>query len=188
MSMKQKGIIIALILGVLMLILPDGKRFRYTVNPEKMGELIYGGKGWIGAEDIAERLKADIKSVNVIDIREMRDYDSGSIRGAVHIPVKLLLTGMIIEEKLDNKKLNVLLCNDGSTSIQAWMVLHAGGMRVFALKGGFNEWKGRIKDISLYDGMDEEALKNAAAITSSSSVPKKKTAPVIKAAPASEGC
>jgi rhodanese-related sulfurtransferase len=77
----------------------------------------------------------------VLDIRDKKDFDSGHVVDAVHIPMTKLSARVT---ELDKHKADpvIVACRLGSQSIDAVKVLKSAGFtQVLRLSGGMTEWR-----------------------------------------------
>jgi len=159
LSKGKIAIIAAVVIGLFLVLLPDGQRWRFTVEPAKMGDKILANEGFISVAEIEKQLKAGDKNLKVLDIRDESARRKGTIKGSEHVPLMMLMSKYYVPRNLDKKKTYALLCSDGTQSIQTWMVLQSAGYNVFAVRGGFKGWLAAVKDISLYENISAEELK-----------------------------
>lgn len=86
------------------------------------------------------QLCAENKDIQVIDVREIHEWEAGHIEGADHCPLSLLLQGL----RPDNLKKDepiILYCKGGVRSMQALHILHAQGYAdVKSMRGGYDLW------------------------------------------------
>ena len=81
----------------------------------------------------AIELLAIYKDVSIIDVRELDEYVSGHISGAVHIP---LSTIPVRQNEIDKSKTHYLICEAGGRSGQAGRFLEDQGFDVVNIAGG----------------------------------------------------
>ena len=81
----------------------------------------------------AIELLAIYKNVSVIDVRELDEYVSGHIPGAIHIP---LSTIPVRQNEIDKSKTQYLICEAGGRSAQAGKFLEELGFEVVNIAGG----------------------------------------------------
>ena len=89
-------------------------------------------------EITTQELKSILKTVQLIDVREQREWDSGHIPGAVHIPIKNLPEKL---KSLDKRNLIVTYCQIGNRSLEAQKLLAKKGFQARTLKGGLEKWQ-----------------------------------------------
>lgn len=79
----------------------------------------------------------------VIDIRPKKEWDTGRITGALHMPLADL-DRRIDEIKADKDKPLIVVCNLGQAAGTATRKLQAAGFtQAVRLKGGMTEWRGQ---------------------------------------------
>jgi rhodanese-related sulfurtransferase len=81
----------------------------------------------------ALELLAIYKNVSIIDVRELDEYVSGHIPGAIHIP---LSTIPVRQAEIDKTKTQYLICEAGGRSGQAGKFLEDQGFDVVNIAGG----------------------------------------------------
>jgi rhodanese-related sulfurtransferase len=89
-----------------------------------------------------ETLVVDGKPVNLIDVREVDEVDTGKIPEAIHIPLGLLEFRM---HELDKSKEYVMVCRSGARSGRACQFLESHGFKVTNMTGGMLAWEGETK-------------------------------------------
>ncbi|MCK4766434.1 MAG: rhodanese-like domain-containing protein [Candidatus Aminicenantes bacterium] len=136
---KQTGILIALILGVVMLFLPAQDSSKYRFDPEKIAENITESRDQLDPRTLSEWIIEGRRDFFLVDIRDEKDFTTGSIEGAENIPLSQLLKKSTLDE-LPEDKMIILYSNGSSHAGQAWLVLQAAGIDAFVLEGGFNYW------------------------------------------------
>ncbi|WP_017472297.1 rhodanese-like domain-containing protein [Amphibacillus jilinensis] len=87
--------------------------------------------------------KEGYRKAQLIDVREQKEYDAGHIWGARNIPVTQLKQR---QKELRKDMPLYLYCQSGSRSSRAaWLLYKNGYKELYDLKGGFKQWKGKIK-------------------------------------------
>jgi glyoxylase-like metal-dependent hydrolase (beta-lactamase superfamily II)/rhodanese-related sulfurtransferase len=93
----------------------------------------------ITVTDLADLLRDEPDQVNVLDVREPAELDSGAIENAVNIPLGKLKTRTA---ELDSAKLLAVHCKGGyRSSIAASLLRRAGFTNIANVTGGFDAWK-----------------------------------------------
>lgn len=87
--------------------------------------------------DIARRLKND-ENLNIIDVREDNEVETGKIPGAKHIPLGEILTRL---DELDKETEYIMVCRSGNRSGLASEWLAEKGFKVKNMVGGMSNWE-----------------------------------------------
>ncbi|MBJ8349028.1 rhodanese-like domain-containing protein [Streptococcus zalophi] len=82
------------------------------------------------------------KSLNLIDVREKYEYESGHIPGAQNLPLSDLQFSF---QTLDQEKEYYIICQSGSRSLMASQFLSAKGFHVTNIEGGTSAWQGTLE-------------------------------------------
>ncbi|MCY0892883.1 MAG: rhodanese-like domain-containing protein [Acidibacillus sp.] len=91
--------------------------------------------------DVKERLKEN-KNLQIIDVREPYEYNSGHIPGAISIPL-----GQLQERhsEIDKNSEAVIVCLSGGRSSSACNFLQSAGFKnIYNLMGGMSGWDGDV--------------------------------------------
>lgn len=80
------------------------------------------------------------RGINLIDIRETYEYNSGSIKGAKNIPMMNLLSTP--EKYLKKDREYYIMCQSGGRSSRACDALSKGGYDVVNVSGGVGSYVG----------------------------------------------
>lgn len=82
------------------------------------------------------------EKLNILDVRESNEWESGHIHGAKHIPL-----GIISERhnELDPQKEIIVVCRSGNRSGLACEHLESLGYKVVNMTGGMSQWTGDIE-------------------------------------------
>ena len=84
----------------------------------------------------------------IVDLRSRKDFESGHIIDALHIPMAELKGAQARLKKHDDKPI-LLYCDAGTTSPRAVKEIKQLGLdRVYALRGGINAWRGESLPVS----------------------------------------
>jgi len=101
----------------------------------------------IEAGALAKHLASQSKSLKIIDVREMSEIQTGTIPGAIPMPlatVPLRLAELTHDEEV------VMICRSGARSAQACMyMLQQGFKNVYNLRGGMFAWAGSGQPLGL---------------------------------------
>ncbi|MBJ6364069.1 rhodanese-like domain-containing protein [Paenibacillus sp. GCM10012307] len=92
-------------------------------------------------EELAAKL-ADGEKVNLVDVREVEEWEEGHIQEARLIPLSEL-TERLDELKQDEPPI-VLICRSGNRSGKASAYLASQGYNVVNIAGGMLDWSGDV--------------------------------------------
>lgn len=95
----------------------------------------------IQATEVAQRL-ANGEQLNLIDVREVAEVESGHIPGIVNIPLGLLEFRL---HELDKKKPYIMVCRSSARSGQATAFLTDQGYDATNMVGGMLAWEGDVE-------------------------------------------
>lgn len=82
------------------------------------------------------------QAMNLIDVREVDEVESGHIPGIIHIPLGLLEFRM---HELNKNEPYVMVCRSGGRSGSATQFLESQGFDVSNMVGGMLAWNGEVK-------------------------------------------
>ncbi|MEB2300107.1 rhodanese-like domain-containing protein [Lysinibacillus xylanilyticus] len=82
------------------------------------------------------------QAINLIDVREVDEVESGHIPGIIHIPLGLLEFRM---HELNKNEPYIMVCRSGGRSGSATQFLESHGFDVSNMVGGMLSWNGEVK-------------------------------------------
>ena len=82
------------------------------------------------------------QAINLIDVREVDEVESGHIPGITHIPLGLL---EFRTHELNKNEPYVMVCRSGGRSGSATQFLESQGFDVSNMVGGMLAWSGEVK-------------------------------------------
>jgi rhodanese-related sulfurtransferase len=91
----------------------------------------------VKSDGVVELQAAVLRGEQVIDVRELHEFDSGHVTGAVHIPMSVIPVRMNEIEK--NEEIWVI-CQSGNRSGQVTEYLTQHGYRATNVEGGTKAW------------------------------------------------
>ncbi|WP_163102038.1 rhodanese-like domain-containing protein [Peribacillus alkalitolerans] len=89
-----------------------------------------------------EKLLMENAPINLVDVREVEEVQSGKIPKAIHIPLGLLEFRM---HELDKSKEYIIVCRSGARSSRATQFLEGKGYQVINMTGGMLDWHGALE-------------------------------------------
>ncbi|MEI6291378.1 MAG: rhodanese-like domain-containing protein [Chloroflexota bacterium] len=91
----------------------------------------------VKVNELHERLKVE-KDLFVLDVREMDEYTSGHIQGAMLIPLGQL--GGKLKSLPQDREI-ICVCASGSRSFSAASMLRSSGLNAINMSGGMFTWQ-----------------------------------------------
>jgi rhodanese-related sulfurtransferase len=95
---------------------------------------------------VHERL-ADIQ---LVDCRELYEWEAGRVEGAVHLPLNSIMAGA--GSDLDRDRPIAVICRSGNRSELAAMMLQARGFEAYNVAGGMEAWEAEGLPFTAGDG------------------------------------
>ncbi|HJV46807.1 MAG TPA: rhodanese-like domain-containing protein [Bacillota bacterium] len=92
-------------------------------------------------QEVMEMIKSK-EDIEIIDVRESEEWESGHIPTAKHIPLGELSERM---NELDKTKETIMVCRSGNRSSKACQFLSQMGYSVINMNGGMMNWSGEVK-------------------------------------------
>ncbi len=89
-----------------------------------------------------ELLVIEKKRLNIIDVREVDEVETGKIPGAVNIPLGLIEFRM---HELDKSKEYIMVCRSGARSGRASQLLESYGFNIINMVDGMLSWEGKTE-------------------------------------------
>ncbi|MDR7236733.1 rhodanese-like domain-containing protein [Neobacillus drentensis] len=89
-----------------------------------------------------ETLLNEGKKLDIIDVREVGEFATGKISGAVNIPLGLVEFRM---HELNKSKEYIMVCRSGGRSGRATQFLESYGFNVINMAGGMLAWEGIVE-------------------------------------------
>ncbi|MGE7952873.1 rhodanese-like domain-containing protein [Lysinibacillus xylanilyticus] len=95
----------------------------------------------ISAKEVQQVIEQG-QALNLIDVRELDEVESGHIPGIIHVPLGLLEFRM---HELNKNEPYVIVCRSGGRSGNASRFLESQGFDVSNMVGGMLAWEGEVK-------------------------------------------
>ena len=80
-------------------------------------------------------------TLSLVDVREIDEWESKHVDGAVHVPLSDLSNG---KEKLNKEQDYYVMCHSGARSAMACQQLAKEGYKVTNVMGGISAWRGEV--------------------------------------------
>lgn len=199
---------VLLILAVIIAMVPQNTTKPYKLTAEELLSEIRTGTQFVSPDEVADKIVQKDPSIQLIDVRNPREFDMFSLQGAINIPLQDILSENNFDILNQSTKMNILYSNGSTEANEAWLLTRQlGYQNNYVLQGGLNYWMETIlnplkpssivsnDEIARYDfrkaasmalgGGDVSSIATAAP---ASSAPKPGVVPVKKKKKASGGC
>lgn len=100
---------------------------------------------------VSELENADMENIRILDIRQEKDFEKGSVKNAVHI-INIPHNRLDAELELIPGDMPVcVMCYKGESSKEAAEILDKAGFEAYSLEGGYREYLRNwlIKNVSI---------------------------------------
>jgi len=201
--------LVLLIFAVIIAFVPQNTTRPYKLTAEQLLAEIRTGTQFVSPDEVADKIIKQDPSIQLIDVRNPREFDMFSLPGAINVPLQDILSEKYTDVLNQGTRMNILYSNGSTEANEAWLLTRQiGYQNNYVLQGGLNYWMETIMnpsppgnvvsndEIARYDFRKAASMKlgggeaAAAALTpaAGSSAPKAGVVPVKKKKKASGGC
>lgn len=201
--------LILLILALIIAMVPQNTTRPYKLTAAQLLAEIRTGTQFISPDEVADKIIQKDPSIQLIDVRNPREFDMFSLPGAINVPLQDILSEGNTDILNQGTRMNIFYSNGSTEANEAWLLTRQlGYQNNYVLQGGLNFWLETIlnptkpgsvisnDEIARYDfrkaasmalgGGSVSAIAPASA--GSASAPKPGVVPVKKKKKASGGC
>jgi len=202
--------LVLLILALIIAFVPQNTTRPYKLTAAQLLEEIRTGTQFISLDEVADKIIKKDPSIQLIDVRNPREFDQFSLPGAINIPLQDILSENNVDLLNQGTKMNIFYSNGSTEANEAWLLTRQlGYQNNYVLQGGLNYWMETIlnplkpgslipnDEIAKYDfrkaasmalgGGDVLSIAPAAS-AGAASAPKPGVVPVKKKKKAAGGC
>jgi len=131
--------IITVTLGIIIAAVPKNTTTPFKIPPDKLLEEIMAGTQFTSPEAVADLIIQKDPSIQLIDVRTSRDFDSYHLPGAINIPLQDILSPQWEDILHQGTKMNIFYSNGSVDAVQAWILTRQIGYENnYVLLGGLN--------------------------------------------------
>jgi rhodanese-related sulfurtransferase len=200
---------VLLILALIIALVPQNTTRPYKLTAEQLLAEIRTGTQFISPDEVADKIVQKDPSIQLIDVRNPREFDMFSLPGAINVPLQDILSEGNFDLLNQGTKMNIFYSNGSTEANEAWLLTRQlGYQNNYVLQGGLNYWMETIlnpskpgstasnDEIARYDfrkaasmalgGGDVSSI--APVSNPSAATPKPGVVPVKKKKKASGGC
>ena len=202
--------LVLLIFAIIIAFVPQNTTRPYKLTAAQLLEEIRTGTQFISPDELADKIIKKDPSIQLIDVRNPREFDQFSLPGAVNIPLQDILSENYFDILNQGTKMNIFYSNGSTEANEAWLLTRQlGYQNNYVLQGGLNYWMETVlnplkpgsissnDEIARYDfrkaasmalgGGDATSVAPAAS-AGTTSTPKPVIIPVKKKKKAAGGC
>ena len=116
-----------------------------STRAANLARIIAEGEDHVTAQELSDWLIKDRRDFELVDIRDIQEFDAAHIEGARHIPLAGLFADQILNS-LPAGRTVVVYSNGSAHAAQAALLLRLAGREALALLGGYNYWHAYLND------------------------------------------
>jgi len=133
------AIVMILLAGGLLLV-PERQNYQ-QIKPDKLMWDITQTSRFVTTDQVAQRIIEGDPTLELIDIRSIKDYESFSLTNAISIPIDSLMSPNY-QDYLGIEDMKVVFYgNDDIKADQAWVIAKRMGYKsIYVMEGGLNCW------------------------------------------------
>jgi rhodanese-related sulfurtransferase len=202
--------LVLLIFAIIIAFVPQNTTRPYKLTAAQLLEEIRTGTQFISPDELADKIIKKDPSIQLIDVRNPREFDQFSLPGAVNIPLQDILSENNVDILNQGTKMNIFYSNGSTEANEAWLLTRQlGYQNNYVLQGGLNYWMETVlnplkpgslssnDEIAKYDFRKAASMALGggvgssiapAASTGAASTPKPGVVPVKKKKKAAGGC
>lgn len=133
--------LVLLILAVIIAFVPQNTTRPYKLTAEQLLAEIRTGTQFVSPDEVADKIIQKDPSIQLIDVRNPREFDMFSLPGAINIPLQDILSEASSDVLNQGAKMNILYSNGSTEANEAWLLTRQLGFQNnYVLQGGLNYW------------------------------------------------
>jgi rhodanese-related sulfurtransferase len=133
--------LVLLILALIIAMVPQNTTRPYKLTAEQLLSEIRTGTQFITPDEVADKIIQKDPSIQLIDVRNSREFELFSLPGAINIPLQDILSEANNEVLNQGTKMNIFYSNGSTEANEAWLLTRQiGYQNNYVLQGGLNYW------------------------------------------------
>ncbi len=133
--------LVLLIMALIIALVPQNTTRPYKLSAEQLLSEIRTGTQFISPDEVADKIVQKDPSIQLIDVRNPREFDMFSLPGAINIPLQDILSENNFDLLNQGTKMNILYSNGSTEANEAWLLTRQlGYQNNYVLQGGLNYW------------------------------------------------
>ena len=161
MDARIKYSVLLVGVGIILAFLPFNASKSFHLKSDELLTRSVSEEMYFSVDQVARFVNSEDSTVQIIDLRDAKEFKACNIPGSINIPFSDLLNPLW-EPVLNQKQVkNILYGNDDQTANYAWTVVTGMGYsNNYVMKGGLNEWFKTVM-LSQYSGEKITPAENA---------------------------
>jgi rhodanese-related sulfurtransferase len=131
-----------------------------STRAASLARMVAAGDDHVTVQQLSDWLIKDRRDFELVDIRDIQQFDAAHIEGARHIPLARLLAEQTLNS-LPAGRTIVVYSNGSAHAAQAALLLNLAGRDALALLGGYNYWHAYLNDPEKAGVADMDAAQRA---------------------------
>ncbi|HNY01955.1 MAG TPA: rhodanese-like domain-containing protein [Bacteroidales bacterium] len=133
--------LVLLLLALVIALVPQNTTRPYKLTAEQLLTEIRTGTQFVSPDEVADRIIKKDPSLQLIDVRNPREFDVFSLPGAINIPLQDILSEKNTDLLNQGTKMNIFYSNGSTEANEAWLLTRQiGYQNNYVLQGGLNYW------------------------------------------------
>jgi rhodanese-related sulfurtransferase len=133
--------VILVSLGLIIAAVPENTTKQYKLTAEELLEEVKSGTQFMYPDEVADMLIQKDPSLQLIDVRNVDEYEKFSLPNSINIPLVDILNPEWEDYINQDVQINVFYSNGTNDANQAWMITRQLGFENnYVLQGGVNYW------------------------------------------------
>jgi sulfur-carrier protein adenylyltransferase/sulfurtransferase len=128
-------------LAIIIAAVPENTTKPYKIPIEDLVGEITQGAQYFTADQVADLIIQQDKSIQLIDVRPANDFETYHLPGAINIPLSDILSAEWVDYLDQDIKTNIFYSTGTVNANQAWIICTQRGFKNnYVLEGGLNHW------------------------------------------------
>jgi rhodanese-related sulfurtransferase len=133
--------LVLVIPALIIAMVPQNTMKPYKLTAEQMLAEIRTGTQFVSPDEVADKIIQKDPSIQLIDVRNPREFDMYSLPGAINIPLQNVLSEENTDILNQGTKMNIFYSNGSTEANEAWLLTRQlDYQNNYVLEGGLNYW------------------------------------------------
>ncbi|MEI6173643.1 MAG: rhodanese-like domain-containing protein [Bacteroidota bacterium] len=133
--------LVLIILALVIALVPQNTTRPYKLTAGQLLSEIRTGTQFISPDEVADKIVQKDPSIQLIDVRNPREFDMFSLPGAINVPLQDILSENNYDLLNQGTKMNIFYSNGSTEANEAWLLTRQlGYQNNYVLQGGLNYW------------------------------------------------